>query len=221
MLFYDRRDAGRQLADALSFLKGRDDVIVLAIPRGGVVVGYEVAKALGAPLDIIITRKIGAPGNPEFALGAVAGDGTVVLDEFVVHQFGIPKDYVLGEIKREQEEIARRMAAYRGDQPVAQVEGKVVVVVDDGVATGSTTMASLRALRKQNPARLILAVPVGPPETIIRLEAEADQVVCLHTPEPFWAVGRFYTNFDQTSDAEVVALLEEAERRQAKSALRK
>jgi predicted phosphoribosyltransferase len=183
-----------------------------------VVVGYEVAKMLGAPLDIIITRKIGAPGNPEFALGAVAGDGTVVLDEFVVDQFGIPNDYVLGEIKRQKEEVVRRMAAYRGDRPVPEVKSKVAVGVDDGVATGSTTMAALRALRKQNPARLILAVPVGPPETIARLEAEADQVVCLHTPEPFWAVGRFYTIFDQTSDAEVVALLEEAQRQQAESA---
>lgn len=210
MRFYDRRQAGQQLAEALAFLKGRDDVIVLSIPRGGVVVGYEVAEALGAPLDIFITRKVGAPGNPEFALGAVASDGTVVLDRQVITQLDIPADYVLDEIKREREEIQRRMQLFRGDRPYPDLKGKVVVLVDDGVATGSTVLASLRALRQRSPAELILAIPVGPPETIDRLSEEADRVVVLETPEPFWAVGRFYVRFEQTTDEEVIELLKQA-----------
>jgi len=180
---------------------------VLGIPRGGVVVAYEVAKALGAPLDIFITRKIGAPDNPEFALGAVASDGTVVLDRLIVDQLDIPADYVLDEIKRQREEIERRMQMFRGERPPPELKGKVVVLVDDGVATGATVLASLRALRQREPAELILAIPVGPPETVARLAEEADRVIALETPEPFWAVGRFYIRFDQTTDEEVIELL--------------
>jgi len=205
--FFDRRQAGQELAEALDFLKARDDVIVLGIPRGGVVVAYEVAKALGAPLDIFITRKIGAPDNPEFALGAVASDGTVVLDRLIVDQLDIPADYVLDEIKRQREEIERRMQMFRGERPPPEFKGKVVVLVDDGVATGATVLASLRALRQREPAELILAIPVGPPETVARLAEEADRVIALETPEPFWAVGRFYIRFDQTTDEEVIELL--------------
>ncbi len=209
MRFYDRHQAGQQLAEALDFLRGREDVVVLGIPRGGVVVAYEVAKALGASLDIFITRKIGAPGNPEFALGAVASDGTVVIDHHVIDQLDIPADYVLDEIKHQREEIERRMQVFRGERPYPELKGKVVVLVDDGVATGSTVLASLRALRQRDPAELILAIPVGPPETVDRLAEEADRVVVLETPEPFWAVGRFYIRFDQTTDEEVVELLKE------------
>lgn len=207
MRFFDRRQAGQQLAVALDFLKDRDNVVVLGIPRGGVVVAYEVAKALGVPLDILITRKIGAPDNPEFALGAVASDGTVVIDRLIVDQLDIPADYILDEIRHQHEEIERRMQMFRGERPYPELKGKVVVLVDDGVATGSTVLASLRALRQREPAELILAIPVGPPETVARLAEEADRVVALETPEPFWAVGRFYIRFDQTTDEEVVELL--------------
>ncbi len=213
-LFADRREAGQKLGERLRELNLGDDVLVLALPRGGVPVGYEVARALGAPLDVFVTRKIGAPENPEFAIGAVASDGTLILDEQVVEQLGIPDEYVAAETEHQLMEIERRMAVYRGDRPPPQVEGRTVILVDDGVATGSTVRASLRALRKRKPGRLILAVPVGPPRTIEELRALADDVVVLATPEPFWAVGRFYLSFEQTSDDEVVALLEAAGQRE-------
>ncbi len=209
MLFQDRHEAGQLLAKELDFLKGRKDVIILAIPRGGVVVGYEVAKALGAPLEVYITRKIGAPYNPELAIGAVSSDGGVVLDGNLIGQLGVPDSYIEAETKRQQEEIKRRMTKYRGKRPSPELEGKTVVLVDDGVATGATTLVAIRALKKQKPAELILAVPVGPPDTIASLRKEADRVVCLATPVPFWAIGRFYIDFTQTSDEEVIALLNE------------
>lgn len=209
MHFQDRCEAGQLLARELDFLKGMEDVIILAIPRGGVVVGYEVAKALDAPLDVYITRKIGAPYNPELAIGAVASDGGVVLDNALVGQLRVPDDYIEAETKRQQKEIERRMAKYQGERPPPELGGKTVVLVDDGVATGATTLVAIRALKKQRPAELILAVPVGPPYTIDRLGGEVDRMVCLATPEPFWAIGRFYVDFTQTSDEEVVTLLDE------------
>lgn len=209
-LFADRREAGQQLGERLKELHLADDVIVLALPRGGVPVGYEVARALQVPLDVFVTRKIGAPENPEFAIGAVASDGTLILDEEIVEQLGIPNDYVVSETEHQLMEIERRMAVYRGDRPAPRIEGRTVILVDDGVATGSTVRASLQALRKRNPGRLILAVPVGPPQTIEELRPLADEVVVLATPAPFWAVGRFYQSFQQTTDEQVVELLEAA-----------
>lgn len=208
MHFRDRQEAGQLLARELASLQGRKDLIVLGVPRGGVVVAYEVAMALRAPLDVYITRKIGAPYNPELAIGAVASDGTLVLDRELISRIGVPDSYVRDETSRQRQEIKRRLAAYRGSRPELDLQGKTVILVDDGVATGATTLASLRAIRTQQPARLILAVPVGPEDTIQILSAEADQVVCLHTPELFWAVGAFYAVFDQTSDAEVIQLLQ-------------
>jgi len=206
-LFADRREAGQQLGEKLKELDLEGDVLVLALPRGGVPVGYEVAQALHVPLDVFVTRKIGAPENPEFAIGAVASDGTSILDEEVVQQLGIPDEYVVVETENQLMEIERRMSMYRGKRPPPQIEERTVILVDDGVATGSTVRASLQALRKRNPGRLILAVPVGPPNTIDGLRPLADEVVVLATPEPFWAVGRFYQSFGQTSDEEVVTLL--------------
>jgi putative phosphoribosyl transferase len=207
--FQDRHEAGRLLAKELTWLRGQKDLLVLGIPRGGVVVAYEVARELKAPLDVYITRKIGAPYNPELAIGAVASDGTVVLDDDLVRRIGASEQYVEEETERQREEIERRVAAYRGSRPEVELQGKSVVVVDDGVATGATVLASLRAIKQREPEQLILAVPVGPPDTIRRLSQEADRVICLETPEVFWAVGAFYAVFDQTSDAEVVRLLEE------------
>ena len=209
MHFRDRHEAGRLLGAELTALGGQKDLLVLGIPRGGVVVAYEVAKALDAPLDVYITRKIGAPYNPELAIGAVASDGTLVLDHGLIARVGASDDYVQAETKRQRQEIERRLEAYRGSQAAPSLEAKTVILVDDGVATGATVLASLRAIRQRKPAQLILAIPVGPPETIQLLGKEADRVVCLHTPEFFWAVGAFYGVFDQTSDAEVVQLLQE------------
>lgn len=209
MQFRDRREAGQLLAEELSSLRGTQDLIILGIPRGGVVVAYEVAKALSAPLDVYITRKIGAPFNPELAVGAVASDGTLVLDHDLIARVGASDDYIQTETERQRQEIERRMAAYRGARSAPDLQAKTVILVDDGVATGATVLASLRAIKQHQPARLILAVPVGPPDTIRLLSQEADRVVCLFTPEVFWAVGSFYSVFDQTTDAEVVQLLEE------------
>ncbi len=206
-MFEDRRDAGRQLGERLRELALGDDVLVLALPRGGVPVGYEVAQALDAALDVFVTRKIGAPGNPEFAIGAVASDGTLVLDEEVITELGISRGYIDAEMRRQLDEVERRVTVYRGDRPRPRIQGRTVILVDDGVATGSTVRASLRALRVSDSGRLILAVPVGPPRTIQELCALADEVVALSTPEPFWAIGRFYKVFGQTRDEEVIELL--------------
>jgi putative phosphoribosyl transferase len=213
MRFRDRQEAGQLLAQVLMFLKGKKDVIVLGIPRGGVVVAAEVAKAIGVPLDVYITRKIGAPYNPELAIGAIASSGDVVLDESLIGSLGVSPEYVHDETERQRREIERRLKKYRGNRPAQKLEGKTVVLVDDGIATGATTLAAIRALKKQKPAELILAVPVGPPDAVARLREEVDRLVCLDTPQLFWAVGTFYITFDQTSDGEVVRLLEESQNR--------
>lgn len=209
-LFEDRRDAGHRLAEKLQALELKGDIIVLALPRGGVPVGYEIARALDAPLDIFVTRKIGAPGNPEFAIGAIASDGTVVLDDNVVEDLYISDSYIESETERQLTEVQRRLSVYRGDEPPPRIEGRTVVLVDDGVATGATVRASLRALRQRGPARLVLAVPVGPPQTIAELRELADDIVVVDTPQPFWAIGRFYRSFSQTTDDQVIQLLEAA-----------
>lgn len=207
-MFADRREAGRRLAEALAHLKG-EDVVVLGVPRGGVEVAAEVARAHGWPLDIVIPRKVGAPTNPELGLGAVA-EGVRVLDERMIRQLGVTDDYLEREIGAQEEEIRRRTAAYRKGRDAVTVTGKVAVVVDDGVATGGTAAAALRWARDQGASRVILAVPVAPREAVARLSKDADEVVCLAMPEPFFAVGQWYGSFPQTSDREVVALLERA-----------
>lgn len=204
--FSDRADAGRRLASALNALADKD-AIVLAIPRGGVVVGYEVAKALDLPLDVIIPRKIGAPGNPELAIGAMTEDGTVLLDHRLVEYLRVSEDYIKEESEAQKLEIQRRLKLYRGDIPYPSLENKDVIIVDDGIATGSTMKAALASVRKKGAKTVIIAIPVGPPSTIRELEKEADHVICLHSPESFYAIGRFYEDFTQTEDKEVTRLL--------------
>ena len=208
MFFKDRSDAGKQLAAQLAFLKDQPDVIVLGIPRGGVVVAAEVARALDAPLDVFLAHKLGAPFNPELAIGATTSSGEILLDDLLVRELHITDQDIAHEAEHQCKEIERRMSVYRKNRPPLDVQNKTVVLIDDGVATGATVLASLRALRRQQPAKLILAIPVGPADTVLRLADECDQLIVLATPEPFWAVGRFYFQFGQTSDEEVIELLE-------------
>jgi putative phosphoribosyl transferase len=204
--FLDRREAGRQLGDTLGERVGDGDRVVLGIPRGGVVVAAEVAEKLGAPLDVVIPRKVGAPGNPELGLGAVA-PGVGVLDERLIRDLGVSREYLAREIEAQEREIERRSRAYRGDRPGLDVAKKVVIVVDDGVATGGTAVAAARWARKGGAARVLLAVPVAPAQAVPHLAREVDELVVLATPEPFFAVGQWYERFDQVSDDEVVELL--------------
>jgi len=205
-IFADRVEAGRMLASELLDY-AQEDTIVLAIPRGGVVVGYEIAHKLIVPLDIIVPRKIGAPNNPELAIGAMTEDGTVILDEKLVEYLNVSEAYVREESRRQQLEIERRLKLYRGETPYPNLEDRSVIIVDDGVATGSTIKAALASVRKKGARFVVIAVPVGPPSTIRELEKEADRVLCLFTPEPFYAIGQFYRNFSQTTDEEVTRLL--------------
>lgn len=211
MIFHDRTDAGRQLAAVLQAYRNRRPY-VLAIPRGGVVVGYEVARGLGAPLDVVMPRKLRAPHNPELAVGAAAHDGSVYLDAPLVANLGVDEAYLRREIETQLEEIRRRMIAYRGERALPVLNGRVAIVVDDGLATGSTMIAGLRAVRGMAPDLLVAAIPVAPADTSARLRGEVDEIVSLHTPTLFYAVGQFYVNFDQVSDDEVIGLLRRRER---------
>jgi predicted phosphoribosyltransferase len=185
----------------------RPDVLVLALPRGGVPVGYEVARALGAPLDVFLVRKLGVPGYEELAMGAVASGGVRVLNDEIVRGLGISEHGIDVAVAREMEELARRERLYRGDRPPPDVAGRTVILVDDGLATGATMRAAVAALREQQPTRIVVAVPTASPDTCEVLKAEADDVVCAITPEPFFAVGHWYEDFTQTTDDEVRELL--------------
>jgi len=209
--FIDRVDAGKRLASALKNFSGKKG-IVLAIPRGGVVVGYMIAKTLNLQLDIIIPRKIGAPDNPELAIGAVAEDGTTILDQNLIKYLGVSREYLIEETERQKREIKRRLKLYRQDTSYPDLKGLDVIVVDDGIATGSTMKAALTSVKNRGAASITVAVPVGPPSTIEELEKMADRVVCLYTPEFFQAIGEFYKDFSQTSDEEVIGLLLENKR---------
>ena len=215
--FSDRREAGRMLAARL-LEHDLDDPVVVALPRGGVPVGFEVATTLGAPLDIGLVRKLGHPNQPELGLGAIGEDGTAVLDERAMEAFGITRAQIDPIAAREAAELDRRRRLYRGDHPPVPIRGRTAVVVDDGIATGTSVRAALRALRQRQPARLVLAVPVAPPDWTVRLGDVADQYVCLRTPEPFLAVGRFYDDFSQTTDHEVVECLARTDRRRLPTA---
>jgi predicted phosphoribosyltransferase len=210
MLFQDRFDAGRQLAARLMDYADRPDVVVLALPRGGVPVAFEVARALHAPLDVFLVRKLGLPGHEELAMGAIASGGVRVLNEDVVRTLQIPEEVIDQVAAEEKRELTRRERAYRDDRPAPEVRDWVVILVDDGLATGSTMRAAVRALRQRGPSRIVVAVPVAAPDTCAALRDEVDDIVCARTPEPFYAVGAWYDVFSQTTDAEVRELLARA-----------
>ena len=210
-VFDNRRDAGRRLAQVLDPYRNSDPV-VLALPRGGVPVGFEVARALGAPLEVLIVRKIGAPGHPELGIGAII-DGEaphLVLNEEVIRLLKPPAAYIEEEKRRQLAEIERRRRRYVGDRPAVPIQGRTAIVVDDGIATGGTVRAALRGIAGSHPARLVLAVPVAPADSLADLARDCDDVVCLSTPKPFYAVGAHYRDFTQTEDDEVIRLLAEA-----------
>lgn len=210
MLFRDRADAGRVLAQRLKAYANRADVLILALPRGGVPVAFEVAEALDAPLDIFIVRKLGVPGHEELAMGALATGGVRVVNDDVVSQLGLSDAVIDAVAAQEKKELERRERAYRGARAAPDVRGRTVILVDDGLATGATMRAAAAALRKQQPARLVVAVPVAASQTCDDLRTEVDEIVCGATPEPFLGVGRWYRDFSQTTDEEVRLLLEQA-----------
>ena len=207
LMFRDRRHAGELLAELLSEYRERVQTVVLALPRGGVPVGAAVAQRLGLSMDVLGVRKIGAPEQPELAVGAVAGGGVVVMDERTVARMGISQATVDTAVARELEELLRRERVYRGERPPLELAGRTVILVDDGLATGYTMLAAARAARLQRPARVVVGVPVAPPETLERLRGEADEVCCVHVAKRLFAVGEFYDDFRQVSDEEVCAAL--------------
>jgi predicted phosphoribosyltransferase len=206
--FHDRVDAGRRLAGELTEYSGKSDVLVLALPRGGVPVAYEVAQALDAPLDVFLVRKLGVPGHEELAMGAIATGGVRVLNDSVIEMLHVPDRVIDAVAEKEQRELERRETEYRGDRPDPQVRGRTVILVDDGLATGSTMRAAAEALKHEGAERLVVAVPVAPPETCEAFRSEVDEIVCAITPEPFYGVGMWYEDFSQTTDEEVRALLD-------------
>ena len=208
--FQNRTDAGRQLAALLVPYAGRDDVLVLGLPRGGVPVAYEIALALDAPLDVFIVRKLGLPGHEEFGIGAIASGDVRVVDEAVLRAYNVDPEALERITARERLELERRELLYRDDRPFPAIEAHIVILVDDGLATGSTMRAAIAALRKKQPSKIVVAVPVGARETCTAMARLVDDVVCMETPDPFYAVGLWYDDFEQTDDAEVHELLERA-----------
>jgi putative phosphoribosyl transferase len=206
----NRRVAGDALAEALTAYRGRKDVIVLALPRGGVPVAYQIAKALDVALDLMLVRKLGTPGQRELAMGALASGGARVLNEDIVAGLGISEAVIEQAVADEQRELDRREQAYRGERLRPDIEGQTIILVDDGLATGATMRAAVAALRSQQPAQIVVAVPVAPAQTIMVLRREVDAVICLETPEPFMAIGQWYRDFTQVSDSEVKTLLDSA-----------
>jgi len=208
MNFKNRKDAGKKLSESLKeIVTNIENAVILAIPRGGVEVGYEVSSETGIPLDVVIPRKLSAPGNPELAIGAVTGDGSVYIDEKLIRYLGIKESYIIKEVEEKLGEIKKRESIYRGENPPLDIEGKTVIIIDDGIATGATMISALYALRNKNPGRIIVAIPVAPQDAVERVKEVADDVICLHSPEMFFAVGQFYEDFRQTTHEEVLDLL--------------
>ena len=208
--FTDRRHAGRVLAEKLSAYEGQTDVLVLALPRGGVPVAYEVARALNAPLDIFLVRKLGLPGREELAIGAIASGGVRVLNHDIIRTLNVPEEVINIVVRNELQELQRREHRYRGDRPVPDVHDRKVILIDDGLATGASMRAAVVGVRAQHPARIIIAVPAAAPELCNALEFEVDEMVCGMTPEPFYGLSRWYEDFSQTTDEEVRMFLEGA-----------
>lgn len=217
--FANRAEAGHKLAKALADYRSRRHAIVLALPRGGVVTGAAVAEDLDLPLDVLVVRKLGTPGQEELALGAIGPGGVRVLNDDVVAELRIPHDWIDTIAQREQLELDRREHLYRGDRPPVDVAGRVVILVDDGLATGSTMTAAVKVVQKQGAARIVLAVPVAPKSTVERLRFVVDELIYLETPEPFQAVGYWYVDFEQVSDGEVVSILERVRSRETAAAV--
>jgi putative phosphoribosyl transferase len=207
-IFTDRRAAGVELASRLKGYRDAEGVIVLALPRGGVVTGSEVASYLNCHLDVIIVKKIGFPGQPEFAIGAVSETGTVALNEHVISSYGVSKKYVEEEVSRQKDEIERRVSLYREGQRIPDLKNKKIILIDDGVATGASMKAAISTLKEENVEKLIVAVPVAPPDTVMELEQMVDELVCLEAPADFMAVGAYYQDFTQITDEEVIDILE-------------
>lgn len=210
--FLDRYDAGRRLAARLTKFADQPDVLVLALPRGGVPVAYEVARALHAPMDVFLVRKLGFPGHPELAMGAIATGKVRILDQFLIQMYGVRPEEIDRITEKEERELERRERAYRDDRPPPEVKGHTVILIDDGLATGSTMRAAVEALREEGAQKIVVAVPVAPIDTCAAMRGEVDEIVCAVTPEPFRAVGIWYADFSETSDDEVRELLGRAEK---------
>jgi putative phosphoribosyl transferase len=208
MVFENRIDAGRQLAVALEKYKNTENAVILALPRGGVVVGFEVAKVLNLPLDIVVPRKIGAPGNPEFAIGAITETGEGIFDKTTITAYGINQEYIDNTVAAEKKEAERRLKTYRGARPPLDLKNKIVIIVDDGLATGLTMRAAIKTVKKYGAQKIVVAIPVTPPDTAEIIKKEVDEIIYLDAPPFFGAVGAFYEEFGQTTDEEVVELLE-------------
>lgn len=209
-LFEDRIDAGKKLAKELSKYANRSDVLILALPRGGVPVAFEVAKELNVKMDVFIVRKLGVPGNEELAMGAISSDNVLVLNEDIVKSFQIPERVINMVAENELKELKRRERTYRGDRPKPEISGSTVILIDDGLATGATMRAAASAIKTKNPAKIVVAVPTGAPDTCELFKKEVDEVICMATPEPFYGVGAWYGNFSQTTDEDVCELLDKA-----------
>jgi predicted phosphoribosyltransferase len=210
ILYQDRRDAGRRLAEALHAYEGRQDTVVLALPRGGVPVAYEVAQILNAPLDVFLVRKLGVPGHEELAMGAIASGGIRVLNRDIVDRLAIPARAIDQVVEAERRELERREQLYRGDQPPLDVRGKIVILIDDGLATGASMRAAVAGLKAHQPGKIVVAVPTASIDTCEEFKRLVDEIVCAATPEPFHGVGAWYNDFSQTSDEEVSRLLQDA-----------
>jgi putative phosphoribosyl transferase len=210
-MFQDRKEAGLKLAEKLTQYSGRKDVIIIALPRGGVAVGAEIAQKIGAPLDIIITRKICFPGEPEFAIGAIAENGRLELNDRIIKRYNIPQSYLDEEINRQKAEIERRITTYRGGKKLPSVKDRTIILVDDGVATGFTMIAAINALNEESLKKLVVAIPLSPQDTFTKLKTLSDEIICLEIPEFFLAIGNFYYDFEQITDDEVKELMQNIE----------